>query len=52
VAKPGQSVKKGDLVAYVGAYNGKNAHLHLALKDGNPCEVLTKCTPADSRSCK
>jgi murein DD-endopeptidase MepM/ murein hydrolase activator NlpD len=52
VAKPGQPVKKGDLVAYVGAYNGRNAHLHLALKEGNPCDVLTKCSPADSRACK
>lgn len=52
--KGGQSVKQGDVVGAVGAYNGQNAHLHLALSSGNPCEVLTKCQPADARasSCK
>jgi len=49
--KPGQAVKQGDLVAVVGAYNGKNAHLHLAVNSGNVCELLTKCKPSDSRSC-
>lgn len=50
--QPGQSVKAGDIVGYVGAYNGKNAHLHLALSDGFACDVLVKCTPADTRTCK
>uniref|UniRef100_A0A383VL12 M23ase beta-sheet core domain-containing protein n=1 Tax=Tetradesmus obliquus TaxID=3088 RepID=A0A383VL12_TETOB len=52
VARPGQAVAKGELVGYVGAYNGRNAHLHLAVRGGNPCDVLLKCVPADSRSCK
>lgn len=50
--QPGQSVKAGDIVGNVGAYNGKNAHLHLAMSDGFACEVLVKCTPADTRTCK
>lgn len=50
-APPGKAVKQGEVVAYVGAYNKQNAHLHLAVNSGNACEVLTKCTPADSRPC-
>lgn len=50
--KGGQAVKQGDLVGAVGAYAGKNAHLHLAVDKGNVCDVLTKCKPSDSRSCK
>lgn len=50
--KPGEVVKKGQLVAYVGAYNGKNAHLHLGVSSGNPCDLLKTCTPADTRACK
>jgi hypothetical protein len=49
-AKPGQAVKRGDLVGYVGAYNGKNAHLHLSVDSGPICSVLA-CAPADSRKC-
>ena len=50
--KAGQTVKQGDLVGEVGAYAGKNAHLHLAVDKGSACEVLTKCKPSDTRSCK
>jgi hypothetical protein len=49
--KAGQKVKRGELVAYVGAYNGKNAHLHFSVDSGNVCSVLTACVPADSRRC-
>jgi hypothetical protein len=49
--KAGQAVRQGDQVATVGAYNGQNAHLHLAVESGNVCEVLTKCSPTNSGRC-
>eukprot|EP00879_Flechtneria_rotunda_P009736 GHRR01010185.1.p1 GENE.GHRR01010185.1~~GHRR01010185.1.p1 ORF type:complete len:178 (+),score=43.01 GHRR01010185.1:150-683(+) len=50
--KAGQQVKQGQVVGAIGAYNGKNAHLHLATKQGSPCDVLEACRPVDTRDCK
>lgn len=51
--RPGQTISRGQQVATVGAYNGKNAHLHLAVsRPGTACELLTRCTPTDARGCK
>lgn len=52
LVKPGQKVTQGQQVATVGAYRGQNAHLHLAVKQGSPCEILSKCEPVDARGCK
>lgn len=52
LVKPGQKVKTGQQVATVGAYRGKNAHLHLAVKQGNPCAILKQCSPQDTRGCR
>jgi len=49
--KPGQRVDRGQQVATVGAYQGRNAHVHLAVKRGSACELLQKCAPADGRGC-
>jgi hypothetical protein len=47
----GQRVSRGQKVAAVGAYDGRNAHLHLAVKRGSACDVLKNCAPQDARSC-
>ncbi|GBF94330.1 hypothetical protein Rsub_06952 [Raphidocelis subcapitata] len=51
LVKPGQSVSRGQQVATVGAYAGKNAHLHLAVNQGSACDVLKTCSPSDARGC-
>jgi len=50
--KQGQKVKQGQRLGTVGAYNGKNPHLHFAVREGRVCDVLLKCTPADTRPCR
>jgi murein DD-endopeptidase MepM/ murein hydrolase activator NlpD len=52
LVKPGQSVTQGQRVATVGAYRGRNPHLHLAIKTGAVCSILTKCSPVDNRACR
>lgn len=51
-AKPGSAVKQGQVVGAIGAYNGQNAHLHLAVSSGNVCDMLKACKPTDIRVCK
>jgi murein DD-endopeptidase MepM/ murein hydrolase activator NlpD len=52
LVKAGQRVTQGQRVATVGAYRGRNAHLHLAIKTGPVCRILTKCKPVDTRVCR
>ncbi len=39
IVRPGQSVTRGELLGYSGSANGV-AHLHIAVKDGDPLQLL------------
>ena len=45
IARPGQTVKRGELIGYSGAANGV-AHLHIALQHGVPEDLLPAPTTA------
>ena len=51
LVKPGERVTGGQPVGTVGAYQGKNAHIHMAVKLGTPCDILEACSPPDNRGC-